>query len=79
VIGWIHRQMQLASNPMLIFAVLAQFPLVFTKYFQAGVVDNLIGDLDLGRFPVSHLERAGTLADTGVIGRTQRHIHQRKQ
>lgn len=75
----VHRQMQFAPDPALVMAMLSDLPFALAKHFQAGGIDNQIGHLALGWLAVCHLHGAGALADTAVVGGTQRHIHQLKQ
>ena len=47
VSGRVYCQMQLALGSPLLGAVFSDLPLAFTKRFQAGQIDNQIGDVSL--------------------------------
>lgn len=77
--GRVYRQMQLAPDPAFVMTMFPDLQLSLTKNLEAGGVDDQVGELALGWQPVSHLDYAGALADTGIVGGAQWHIHQLKQ
>lgn len=56
--------MQLAPHSPFLGAVFSDLPLAFTKYLQAGRVDNQVGDTPLGGLSIGHFHCASALADT---------------
>lgn len=75
--GRVYRQMQLAPDPAFVMTVFPDLPLSLAKNLEAGGVDDQVGELALGWQLVSHLDYAGALVDTGIVGGAQRQIHHR--
>lgn len=65
--------MQFAPDPALVIAMLSDLPFALAKHFQAGGIDNQIGNLALGWLAVYHLHCTGAIVDAAVVGCTQRH------